>query len=398
MRDDIETLLRDAGHGPTRDLDVDQVHATGQRRARTRNVATGIGALALLGVVAVGVNVLLPDTPDAPIVDQGPSEQEPVPGDGTPGDVPRDETDDDAATMPTGVGGPLARVELVDGTVQVTVTAPDGTTASYSTSSAPLLETSAAVVVDGAGRVVYVDEAGGLIRADASSTAVVRSADEGPWAVLGTTSDGDVLVARGEEFDDEVVLVLTDTDLVMPDALPIVTNPSQELTVTAPQEERFGRATAGAGRLVAEMGVGDSLRWVEAVDGGVAAIYESATMPFVTWRTTPTIVDGELWAIERQAQDPADGPDESAPLQDLVVRAGEDDEVVLPTPVGREVDGYVQDITTGSLPDGSPGVLLTVATDEGFVTLLVDVERARSGDADAVTRLDVAGDVRFLAG
>jgi|GEM_PF-6657537 len=398
MRDDIETLLRDAGNGPTRDLDIDQVHAAGRRRARTRTVAAGVGALALLGVVAVGVNVLLPDTPNPPIVDQGPSEQEPTP-DGTPDEADDgtvDDTDGEAAV--TGVGEPLARVELVDGTVRVTVTAPDGTTTSYDTTTAPQLETSAAVVVDGDGRAVYVDEDGRLTRADAASTAVVRSADEGPWAVLGTTSDGDVLVARGEEFGDEEVLVLTDTDLVTPSSLPIVTDPSQERTVTAPQEERLGRATSGAGRLVAEMGVGDSVRWVEADGGEVLPIYESATMPFVTWRSTPTFVDGELWAIERQAQDPAVGPDEAAPAQDLVVRAGQDDEVVLQTPVGRGIDGYVQDITTGSLADGRPAALLVVSTPDGYVTLLVDVELARSGDAGAVTRLDVTGDVRFLAG
>lgn len=69
MTDDLTTLLRDAGRGPTVDLDVDRVHTRGRRRAVGRRVAVGAGALALLGVVAVGATNLL-DTPDTPVIEQ----------------------------------------------------------------------------------------------------------------------------------------------------------------------------------------------------------------------------------------------------------------------------------------------------------------------------------------
>lgn len=397
MRDDIETMLHDAGQDPTRPVDVDAVHAAGRRRARTRTTAAGLGALALLGVVAVGVVGLLPDGPEVPFVDQLPAEESseedvaPVPG----GDASEEAMD--GTTDAIGVGSTLASLSLTDSGVAVTLAEPDGSTTSYVTESLPREGSTDGVVVDDDGRVVYVDQAGTLTRADATSTVQLRTAEEGPWAVLGTTAEGDVLLGRGGGplGDDDSVWVLTDTDVVLPPEVPVVTDPANELTVTAPQEERLDTATSSGGRLVASMGIGDSTRWVESIDGEVRVVYSSATMPFVTWRMMPTFVDGELWAVERRAEEDGAGPD-VVPEQDLVLRAGEPDELVVPLPLGRGLDGYAWRITTGTTADGGPAALITVRTADGWTALLVDVARTRALEGRTISRLDDRSDVRFL--
>jgi hypothetical protein len=364
MPEDIETLLRDAGRGPTRHLDADQVHAAGRRRARGRTVAAGAGALALLAVAVIGVNALVPTTPDAPFVEQTPSEPEPAPDDEAP-------QDDGAGDLDTATRSTIARVtQDLDGGVEVTLTATDGTTTSFA-SDAQAGDLAGSVIVDGDGRAVVATAAGDLVRSGPDGTTVLAEgdADAGtPWSVHGTTDAGEVLVSRIDVAGSDELLVVRGDDLVA--------WRSPSITASMP-EERFGTATAVGDRLLVTLGVGDSVRWLlYAGDAAPVEVLTASTMPFDTVPDTPVLVGDEVWHLETRATDEPDG---AAP-QDLVLRRGEE-LVRVPTPYGREVDAFVGAASVGQLADGSPALVLSsIARDRSGpgIALLVDLDAARA--------------------
>ncbi len=364
MREDIETLLRDAGHHPTRGLDIAQVHAAGRRRARMRTLATGLSALALLGIAAVGVNMLLPDTPDVPFVDQVPSDPEPISGDAPPGD-------EHSFAAPE-LANTIARLTQGSGAgVEVTLTAPDGTTTAFSTEPRARDDLAGSVVLDGEGHAVLANALGDLVRSgpDGSTVLAVGDGQAGtPWNVHGTTDAGDVLVSRIDLTGNDELQVVRGDELVP--------WPMQPVTAAMP-EEQFGSATAVGDRLLVTLGVGDSVRWL-LYDGDAAPVevLTSSTMPFDDVPHTPALVGDELWHLETKA---SDRPEGGGP-QDLVLRAG-DELLRVPTPYGRDLDVFVGAVTVGQLADGSPALLLSsIARDRSGAgaALLVDLDAARA--------------------
>lgn len=123
MSDELRTLLHDAAPAPTREVDPDRVHA---RRRRRDHVRTGAVVAATAAVIAVGVALLTPPTPDAPIAlakplswPDGPSQSD---SDAAEQDVPPE-----VAALPTADRLEIRGAVHVDGTLYVTSGLPFGT-------------------------------------------------------------------------------------------------------------------------------------------------------------------------------------------------------------------------------------------------------------------------------
>lgn len=363
MPENIETLLRDAGQSPTRQLDIGQVHVAGRRRARTRHLATGVSALALFGVVAVSVSVLLPETPDAPFVDQIPDEPEPTTGDGTTDD----ETDEVAVPeLATTIARVTQDPEL--GFV-VTLTAPDGTTTAFSTEPRARDDLAGSVLLDGDGHAVIASPVGDLVRSGPDGSTILAEGDAAagtPWYVHGTTDQGEVLVSRVDLARNDVLQLIRGDQLIP--------WPLQPVEASMP-EETFGAATAVGDRLLVTLTVGDSVKWL-LYDGDAAPVevLSSSTMPFDDVPHTPVWVGDELWHLETP------GDVDGGRAQNLVLRNGDESQRIA-TPFGRDLDAFVGTTTVGQLADGSPALVLSSLVLEGSgpgPALLVDLDAARA--------------------
>ncbi len=255
MTDDLTTLLRDAGREPTVDVDVDAIHGRGRRRAVGRRVAIGAGALAVLGVLGVGVVNLL-DAPEAPIVDQAPGDGTPVDEDAAPAVTAATVTPFEVATAGVDVG----LLEWVGGdSFAGQRHRVDGTSTDFGIAGVGPVLADPVVSRDGT---VWVTRANGdLLRSTGGGGFEVPYAAEGDLALLplaaGPTPDSILarqVVLRGDARANPAALFVVDA------------------SGAVRQREGFDFDTVvGDGTIVAAAADGDALALLVQEDGGVRA-------------------------------------------------------------------------------------------------------------------------------
>lgn len=366
MTADLDTLLRDAGRGPTTDLDVDELHARGRRRAVARRLGAGAGVAAVIAAAGLGV-LTVADRPEAPIVDQAPS---PAP------------TPDAAPSEPAGPA--LSSVQLRDlgPSVALLRTSPDGTgglhvlrvddagtvTATYGTAAGAVPPDWTRVVVDGQGRVVFVDQEA----PDGTQTllafpigearpVVQRGPADNLGGVLGHDADGRAVLGTRVETERHVLLRVGDADLEelrVPDRVSLrdVGEAESHLVAVAPVGDD----------LLLLRGEGDSTTLERLTAGGAEVVLSVGPG---TWLTDVAVLDGEVWLLEGSVTHTADGPgDATFDLLRIDLDSGRVER--LPTPVGRGIDGVVPSMSAARTAIG-PRLLLSLGADGGMLAPLV---------------------------
>ncbi len=390
MSDDLATLLRDASNEPTITPDADAIHAAGQRRTVVRRTATGLGALALMGVVAAGVSSLLPETTIPPI-DTAPSTEAPGNGDGVV---------DSALPTITAAGlaeasGSLVTVLQFDADARRfdrTDVTPDGTTSSSTFDvkvalNDPMIgDDGVAWILDGDSRTVSQAPDGPL---------EVRAETGGPsgWMPIGFTSQGEPLVSDISTGGVPVagpptLQVLTAdgslSDFPGVDASEVVSDFGY-LAEAASRDERLVvlHGPAGDGAFLDVLYAG----------GGSSTLHMAQSEPSAVGSLA--LVGDEAWLAETAYATDGDlgltGPIDLL-LRDFVATSGSMRR--LATPIGRGIDGNVTGIDVS--PDGLTAVL-SVRGYDGYQlpAVVVDVEAARSAarvgtDLDAGPQADDA--------
>lgn len=371
MTADLDTLLRDAGRGPTTDLDVDSVHARGRRRATGRRLAAGMGCLALLAVVGVGIATLV-DPPGRPVVDQAPD---------TAPSVVEEEAEATSGSAALWQDQALARrlgvatVRIVDdGRGPDVVRAgfgPEPSLSQYGTSTTVPLW---GATVGGDGAVWFADDDQRLLVLPGthdrpyvgnSMTEVVREAEPGveAWRVLGPDGAGGVLVGR------------------------LATGPDGEtFTLHRAEGTTLGAPEPGHGDLLGHID-GDGTPFAAASTPEtpdevvvVDAIGESYGLTILQAGADPTTafgsggIDhwlGEVVVAGRHALVVEAGTDGDA---DLLVYDLDDGELRrVATPIGRTHEGYVLELSAAAGDEGTY-VALSAGSDAGpGASWIVDV-------------------------
>ncbi len=385
MTDDLSTLLRDAGREPTVDLDVDAVHARGRRRTVGRYVAVGAGALALLGVVAIGIVGLQPDPSELGPIDEAPPTEAPdvAPVRAT---TPRAAL---AAELRRDVH--LHRYEADRDTWVLERTRTDGTTDARELTLPPML---AEPVVDREGR-VWTSDADGTLLLDGElpeqDPEVARS-----WLPVGTTGDGIAVVVdqpRPDGSDGRPVLrEVGPSGIVTSSVLDLVAAalPTEAAVFRFAEGAEHGvvlgsvasQSSDGDGQLVLLVPYGEAPRDLlgevpvaDAVGGGtVVAIGVVADEVWLAVASSGDTVNAGTSSIVRVPLDPA----------------GTVTFLPTPDPAGMQrVDGTVTSIEASA--DGEV-VLLGRRDDEAFLPPLVVRPAMADEFADgAITELDAPG-------
>lgn len=396
--DDLTSLLRDAGREATLDLDVDDVHRRGRRRATGRRVAVGLGTLVVAGAVAIGVTALTPD-PVPFVGDADPSEptaDRPAP---TEADRPRAEPDSDHAgdrRVPTMAMADLG-VTVVDvtrssdgaGGLGLRVVTPEGVVDEFATAAGALPPLGSHVVVDPQRNVWFNDVDPNLLVGgsdDPVGRPFLRARDGVGWIVLGTAASGQPLVAQGVGEDGQLAEpdpsvqviqeVTSDSDPVGESGA-LTGIPGINIRDSLGDELPFA-AAAVAEHLAVLSGAGESqtATWHQA-GGDSVVLAEIGGLD--SWFVDLTIVEDEVWIVANE-----DGATNIwiAPTQGGAVRH-------LATPLGRAREGFVTDIQAESGPDGPVVVMSTASSDEeNGPAYAVDVEAARDGAAEASVAAD----------
>lgn len=415
---DLTTLLRDAGRGPTVDLDVDAVHTRGRRRAVGRRVGAGLGALALAGAVAVGISALTPD-PVPFVGDEVPSEQSapaPAPSDPASSEAAPDEAAPDEPAPTAGdhtqdrftpqVAMADLGVTVVDavrsqdgaGGLQLRVVTSEGVVEDFSTLAGSLPPLHGQVVVE-PDLTVWANDVDPNLLVGSPDDTLGRPAhtavDGMGWTVLGAAVGGGPLVTPGIGPD----AVFTEESRGVEVWRDGTATPIPGITGAPTLTEASPVAAAMVAERLAVLAVVGETTIVDLHVAGTDPVALAETGGLDRWFTDLAIVGDEVWITEQR-----DGVTDLwlVPMDGREARR-------VPTPLGRDGgDRFVTALQAVDGPDG-PVVTLSARGEDGTArSWVVDVDLARSGSlpgevaADAVVPpgayrlLDAEGRVLLL--
>lgn len=379
MNADLDTLLRDAGRGPTVDVDVDAVHTRGRWRALVRRTATGLGVVAVAGAVVIGAAQLAPEP--VPFIDDAVPSEDAPPSEEVPEEPgPRsDQFTPDVAMADLGVTVvDVVRSEDGAGGLHVRVVTNDGVVEEFSTLAGAMPPAGSVVVVDHDLRVWANDVDPNLLRGHADDplgSAVARTEDGVGWGLLGSVDDGRPLVTRAigtdGQFTDDVgeVLVWAEEG---PEPIPGITG-RPTLTEATPV------AAAAVAEHLAVLSVVGETSLVDLHLAGAAPVAIAETGGVGRWFTALTIVGDEVWVSERRqgATDLWIVPMDGSPVRRV------------PTPFGRTgEDREVVGLAGVEGPDGPVVAMSTRGEDGTARAYAVAVEAARAAGIEGEVAAD----------